>query len=414
MKKLISLIATFTITVMIVILSPTLQANNVTYSYITDLNQLPAVNGDLTEATNRNKTGKVTFGEKYNGYTIVIEHPNGATYILASSNKIPIELQLPGVNADNKLILESGVLFKGENGEQLIYYELQRAASSRPIDTNIFNDEDIEINGFRPYVIWNFTTGVYDLTDKLTAYAVHYAGTDRRAFVDILFNIDMDQLLMIELKWQYRYKNVLGGYTGWRTDQTKRYADEDVNATNFWHEYKKLLKLDYLFKFKSSVNMERFSQQTIQELNPTTNYKYNYTSKLNDYLNRINKPTVSPNDIFISNSSMWRVYLNTYSAGLYTGYEISDDIVLLDLMYIYKGEYFHPQIEDVEWIAVGGSSSEADDAGILPKISNWFEDFFEWLKDKFGTFATIISIGLGIIVVAAIFRFLNWIKKRLF
>src|SRR5690625_6092506 len=95
MKKLISLIATFTITVMIVILSPTLQANNVTYSYITDLNQLPAVNGDLTEATNRNKTGKVTFGEKYNGYTIVIEHPNGATYILRSEEHTS-ELQSRG------------------------------------------------------------------------------------------------------------------------------------------------------------------------------------------------------------------------------------------------------------------------------------------------------------------------------
>src|SRR5690554_7790212 len=75
-------------------------------------------------------------------------------------------------------------------------------------------------------------------------------------YTTLFRSIDMDQLLMIELKWQYRYKNVLGGYTGWRTDQTKRYADEEVNATNFWHEYKKLLKLDYLFKFKSSVNME--------------------------------------------------------------------------------------------------------------------------------------------------------------
>src|SRR5690554_7034908 len=57
-------------------------------------------------------------------------------------------------------------------------------------------------------------------------------------YTTLFRSIDMDQLLMIELKWQYRYKNVLGGYTGWRTDQTKRYADEEVNATNFWHEYK--------------------------------------------------------------------------------------------------------------------------------------------------------------------------------
>lgn len=412
MKKLISLITAITIAVMLVILSPTLHANTTVYSYITDLQQLPAVDGNLIDANNRSKTGKVTFNKTYNAHTIEIEHPNGATYILASSNKIPIDLQLPGVNIENELILESGVLFKGQNNEQLIYYELQKAASTNKLNTSVFEDEDWVINGFRPYVIWDFNTGEYDLTDKLALYAAYHEGNNRRAYVDIVFPIDIDQLLMIELNWLYRYINIFGGKTDWRFDSTKRYADEVVSGTNFWNEFKTWMFNVSLLYPKQVFDFSRYNQETISDLGfVTTSYKNNYVNKINKRLFSEDKTLVTVNDIFKDQYSVQRIYLNTYSAGLYTGYEIHDDIVIADLMYIYKGEYFHPQIEDVEWISVGG---ESVNVGIIPHLPDIISKFWIWLKEKFGKIATVIAIGLGIIVVAAIFRFISWIKKRLF
>lgn len=407
MKKILLLIISV-ITVASLSLSSMIIKADVSYSYIRDLTDMPVVSGKLEDSTNRSKTGKVSFTKKGNNYEVRILHPNGTNYVLSSSSSNPIAISLPGLTGERELILESGVLFAGENGEQLIYYEMQNPASSNKTNVNIFEDKDITLNGFRPYVIWNFATGKFDVTDKLTTYAAFYAGTSRRAFVDILFNIDLDKLLMIELKWEYRYKKLIGGWTDYRVDSTVRYEDEKVVATNFWNEYKKLLKYDYVFHFKSSFNPERFNQQTIQDLGEvSSSYKYNYTEKINKKLFKQNKPSISTEDLFGNSYSLQRVYLNTYSDGLYTDYEISDDIVLVDIMYLYKGEYFHPRIEDIDWTSVGGKGSDAEDHITKNPVFKFFEDFNKFLKDKFKQYAPLVW---AVIIITAIMLLLYVIK----
>ena len=97
-------------------------------------------------------------------------------------------------------------------------------------------------------------------------------------------------------------------------------------------------------------------------------------------------------------NSVQRIYLNTYSDGLYTNYEV-DDIVIVDLAYVYDGEYFHPQIHDIEWTSVGGKHNENE--GIMPGIIN---EFRSWLDDKFGWLKYPIIITIGIIALAFVVR----------
>src|SRR5690554_764398 len=392
--------------------SVAVSANSVSITYVQNLSNIPSVSGDLLAAKDRNKTGAVSFKERVSGHEVHVLHPNGTTYILATSGNNPMTIKLPGINDYANLLLDSGIFFKGDNGEKLIYYEFQNPASEIKSETSFFeaSEDEIKTYGFRPYIIWDIETGKYDVVDKLTLYAVFHAGTDRRAFTDIVFPMDIDQLLMINLKWKYRYEFKvfgIGTWTDWRDDYTIRYEDEHVSATNFWHEYKKLLKLDYLFR-PSSYNFERFNQQTIQDLGTVSDtYKYNYLNKVNKHLSSSNKDNVSVNDIFYGPKgySVQRIYLNTYSDGLYTNYEV-DDIVIVDLAYVYDGEYFHPQIHDIEWTSVGGKHNENE--GIMPGI---IDEFRSWLDDKFGWLKYPIIITIGIIALAFVVRIFGIVKK---
>lgn len=364
MKKIIALLF---ITLTGLITTVSVKADYVSISHVTDLNQIPHVTGDLMSAKDSSKVGYAKFVEKQNGHEVQIHHPNGTTYILSSSSNTPMPITLPGINDYANLLLNSGVLFRGSNGEKLLYYEFQNPANAIDTESSIFEatEEEIQKYGFRPYVIWDVETGIYDVTDKLTLYGIHHAGKDRRAYADIVFPMDIDSLLMIEMSWKYRYEMLWLGWTDWRYDYAVRYQDEKVKATNFWHEYKKVLFLDYWYKPSAWAywKPERFNTQTIQDLGQVNDrYKSDYITKLNKHRLKENKDAVSINDIFSGpkSYSVQRVYLNTYSAGFYTDYEV-DDVVIISLAYNYDGEYFAPVIEDVEWYFVGGKGNEDND-----------------------------------------------------
>lgn len=395
-----------------------LNLNNQNTSFVQELKDIPAVPGYFVEADNPEKVGQVTFIEANGGHNIIVKHPNGTNYVLASSSGNPTTVVLPNVNDyPGSLILNSGKFFKGQNGEKLLYYEFQKNASSKKLDQSIFEDNNIEINGIRPYVIWNVETGEYDATAKMTMYAAHYAGSNRRAFVDVVLPIDIDMLLSIELNWEYRYQMAGGlfGYTNWRYGHTVRYANEKLNATSFWNEFKNLLALDHVFK-PSFWNFERFSQQTITDLgNVTNDYKSDYVNKINNKLRKEKKDLVTIEDIFngIHGYSVQRIYLDTYDAGLYTGYQIADNIELIDIMYIYQGEYFHPVINDIDWIPVGGNTPGVN----LPNVGGTFIDkimaFLNWLTGKFSMLGYIIFGGVILIIVSSVVIVIKWIYRKL-
>lgn len=389
----------------------TLAADSISISYVQSLSDIPIVDGDLTKANDNNKVGKVTFITKTTGHQVNVQHPNGTKYILASSGNNPITIELPGINEYGTLILDSGIYFKGEDGKRYIYYEYQNPASDIEYEKSVFdltNQEFVE-QGFRPYVIWNVETGVYDIVDKLTLYAIFHAGSYRRAYADIVFPMDIDDLLMVNIKWNYRYIKPLGlGYTEWRNDNTIRYKDEIVTASNFWNEFKKWIKI-YPFFTSEYYSAERWNQETIQDLGVLDDtYKFNYVQKVNTHLINNNLDTVTTNDVFfgLDGYSAYRVYLNTYSAGFYTGYQI-EDIVLVDIAYIYKGEYFHPRITDIEWTAVGGSNRPESKT-----LIDYLNEFIKFLDTKFGWLKFPVLIIIGIIILAAINRL--WIRIRRF
>lgn len=416
MKKTILIITSFIITLALFFITPGIKADTVvSQAYVQSLVNIPNVTGELADLDNN---AAIEFTPKGNGHEVRVKHPNGTTYILASSSNQPLVITLPGADGSRDLILNSGILFNSSDNEQLIYYEFQNPAR-KEVHNNVFLDKDIELNGFRPNVIWNPANGEYDLTEKITSYGVHYAGTYRRAYVDILFDIDIDSLLMIELQWAYAYKGILGigGWTDWRTGHKTFYQDKTVDATSFWGEFRHSLDTAFQAVFWPSrfkENLKRFDQLEIEELtNPTQDYKFRYQDKLNNKLRADNKPIVNANDLFSGEYSLWRIYLDTYDSGLWADYKIHDDITLLDLMYVYKGEYFHPRIEDVLWTSVGGYGHEASDAGWLSKLdlSGLFTNFSSFLKDKFGWVWPVIIVIIVIIILVLIRRFWLWIKR---
>lgn len=412
MRKLINYITSATLLIMLLFTTMS-KAEAVNYTYITDLAKLPAVTGDLAQVNDSKKTGKVLFNEQQDGYGVNIEHPNGVTYILASSNGTPMTIQLPGLDDhDSHLILNSGVLFKGENDTNLIYYELQNPSRNNSnLVTNVFEDENITLNGFRPYVIWDYVNGIYDKTTQLTVYGKHFAGSNRRAYVDVVFPIDLDELLMIELKWSYRYKNLFGKWTDWNIDQVVRYKDEHVNATSFWNEFKRIFT-PFAALFPSTYDYSRFNQETIRDLGKVNStYKHNYTDAINKALNKQNKRPVTTNDLFSGEHSTYRIYLDTYDKGFYTDYEI-DDILLLDLMYIYQGEYYHPQIEDVDWTSVGGKNADNNwTTPEFPNIPEHIKNFNDWLKSKFKSAYIIVLVIIIVIAMTFVAAAIRWIRR---
>lgn len=414
MKKYIVLITTLILTISTFFLMPGVKANTGSNINISNLNELPEVTGRFEDGANRTKTGKVEFKKNGSLYEIKVKHPDGNTYTLTTLDENrPLPIELPySIESKGDLILESGIYFRNESGDKIIYYEFQNPSSSNKANTSILEDKDVSLNGARPHVMWNITQGIFDVNDKLTMIGVHYAGTDRRAYVDMYSNIDIDDILMIEFKWEYRYKKLFGGHTPWAVDNVTRYKDETVNATSLWHEYKRIFKFLYGGGFATMEWFklaERMNQETIQKLNyQTEEYKNNYVEKLNNRLSKDKLPPMNYGDLFDREYSIYRIYLDTYSKGLHTDYEINDNIVLVDIMYEYQGEYFHPIIEDIDWTGVGGKGSEAIDHE--PPFIKAAKGFLNWLKDTFGKFYTVAIIVIIIILIVLVLEILRFIR----
>ena len=84
-----------------------------------------------------------------------------------------------------------------------------------------FIDDIDNVKGFRPFVSMNLTDSTYVFTDKLKLYAAYQDGGNGRAFVDVLFPMELDDLLAIEMEYQFRWQQFWGlSYTPWETKKS--------------------------------------------------------------------------------------------------------------------------------------------------------------------------------------------------
>lgn len=308
---------------------------------VPDVNTLPLTTGNLSDAKDSSKVGYVYFNyDKDNLFD---------TYIIIQGVQYNIgKLELPGVQELNKEPLNPGIYWT-EGGNQYIYYEFQQQVSDKPISeqVSIFLDDPNNITGFRPFVQMNLTEKTYAFTDKLLLYAGFHDGGNGRAYADVLFPMDLDDLLSIDITYRQRWVGMWGlNKTGWTDQRVARYKDEVVHMNTTWNYIANLM-----VKGTYGIWQRLYDgwNETIQEITPITyDYTVAYTSKINAVRKNEGKKQLTINEVFNPDSSLYRIYLDTYYDGRYTGYEIADDIAIVDVMYQYNGEVYHVGYEDIK------------------------------------------------------------------
>lgn len=312
---------------------------------------IPSTTGTLANASNTASVGYVYFihneDNLFDTYVILA----GQTYILGT-------LELPGVTELNKLPLNPGIYWT-ENNKRNIYYEFQEPESVKPISEQFitFLDDPSQVKSFRPFVTMNLTDSTYTFTDKLTLYAGYYGGENGEAFADVVFPFELDQLLSITINYRYRWETlwgwpVIGGYGQWNDVIVNRYIDEVVDMRSTWQHVS-----SYLF---GGVLGGVYSQltgwnETIQQITANTLYKQDYTDNINIVRLAQGKTALTVNQIFPPGSDVYRVYLDTYNQPGYTGYQVDNNIIIMDVLYQVDGEiYFVPYTDITQGGSFGG------------------------------------------------------------
>lgn len=312
---------------------------------ITDFSNLPSTIGTLKDASDTSKVGRVYFS--YNSSNLF------DVYILLNGQQYNLGLiELPGVEELNKRPLSPGIYWTEDN-KRFIYYEFQDEASDVPIQEqlNAFIDDPEKITGFRPFVSMNLTDTTYTFTDKLQLYAGYYGGPNGEAYADVVFPFELDDLLSIEIMYSYRWQSLWGlNYTPWESTKITRYISESVDMRNTWQHIKWMFTPLGWYEFYAEEIPSWFTPNspTIQNVVITTDYKIKYLNNINKVRTSQGKSSLQMEQVFPTTADLYRVYLDTFNNGFYTGYEIRDEIIILDVMYKVDGEVYHVGYDGID------------------------------------------------------------------
>lgn len=387
---------------------------------ITDFNDLPVTSGYLKDAKNSTKVGYVNFTLHHDNIFDVKIRLNNQVYALGL-------LELPGVSELEKAPLDKGIYWT-ENGKKYIYYEFQKPVSEQPISEqlNIFLDDIEQVNGFRPFVTMNLTDSTYSFTDKLELYSGFYSGANGEAYADVVIPFDIDSLLSIQLRYDYRWEILWGlNYTNWETVTITRYIEERNSMRTTWQHLSWLFSPLGYYQLVAEEVPSWFAAGKLT-LNEVTNigesYKSDYLRLINNVRDKNDKELLTENDIFSDDSSVYRVYLQTYNDGRYTNYQIGGDIIVMDLMYEYQGEVYHVPYEDISndgsfggtGSGTTGGSGLGGDESNLEDFMNFLNGAKAWISNNWILLAIIplVIIGLPVlgILLSSVSFFNNSIK----
>lgn len=236
----------------------TTSAKDITY---TSINGLPTTRGNvITEISNTTNqdVGIATFTKKTSSnkiyYDIKIEY-NGKEYYITSN--LPV----------NSLVKNE---FKGYyytmevNGKinKFLYYDFISKNYEESQHVNIAIQQSLgqkEVQPFLSRVIWNLTTGEYEVRDKVNVYgATRWSKSKRAYFLDVVIDIPTDKLVLVELN--YRWNNIHWfGIRGKEFQDSFTYLFNDmvigynyygkpntINNKDLSEEYKKQITKAYL------------------------------------------------------------------------------------------------------------------------------------------------------------------------
>lgn len=380
---------------------------------IKDFNTLPTTSGTLTDAKDASMVGYVYFD--YNSANLF------DTYIMLNGQQYNIGMiELPGVVELNKEPLSPGIYYT-IGSTRYIYYEFLDNKSSVPLNEQslAFMDDPNQVKGFRPFVELNLTTGDYVFTDKLGLYTAYYDGPNGEAYADVVFPMDIDDVLAIEIEYQYRWQYLWNFYTDWKTIRQARVKDEVVDVRTAWQSWSSLI-----FSFGPSGTglysevASWFAQDTygITRLsNLDNNYRNQYLKTINDAQTNRGNSTLTMDQVFMPDSSVYRIFLNTYNDGRYTGYEIHDDIAIIYVTYQYKGEIYHVDYDDIDNVTGGGASDPFKDFENFMKMFNQFMNYIDKIdwNNAFVIGIAIVAVIIFLIILGPMVSLITLLFKAI-
>lgn len=359
-----------------------------------DFSLIPTTSGTLNDAKDASKVGYVYFD--YDSLNLF------DTYILLNGQQYNLGLiDLPGVKELNREPLSPGIYYTVGN-KRYIYYEFADNKSSIPIHEQAlaFIDDLNQVKGFRPFVELNLTDGDFVFTDKLGLYTAYYDGPNGEAYADVVFPMDIEDVLAIEIEYKYRWQYLWNFYTDWQTVRQARVKDEVVNVRTAWQSWSSLI-----FTFGPSgtglynevVSWFAPNSYGITELtNLDNNYRTKYLETINNAQIKRGNSTLTMDQVFMNDSSVYRIYLNTYNDGRYTGYQIHDDIAIIYVTYQYKGEIYHVDYEDIDNTTGGGTSDPFKD---FENFIAMFTDFMNFMSTINWNNTLVIAIAIVAVII---------------
>lgn len=344
-------------------------------------------------------------------------YKQGNTYILdfdipELNNSTLIVNQLPHVNINNFKRQDDEIYrmqyFTDYNNDRILFYEFEDEAE-------IKNQVDEGFNGFRPFVYYNIDTSEVEGVDSLFLPGVTHQNGDN-AYIDVLFPMQLDDLLEITINYQYRNRYGALGFGMWWGNWTEkevvRIKDAEEAKLKWWESLLKATvdpgNFTAVGGWIDLYKNDRGKAEHIENINRLANNSYK-----NDYIKKINKEIkeleidhdLVDTSIFGEDNSLYRIYMDNHYRFGATKYEIKDTAIM-NVKYIYKGEYYSVYEDDIVSIItkLKGKSQAENFLETLMEI-------FTWLGENTGTLITVGLVFIALILISPVISIITIIFK---
>ena len=287
-----------------------------------------------------------------------------------------------------------------KNGQREIFYWWQNDPSSGDIMLDL---ENKNIDGFRPFVTYNIDTGKLHGVKKLLIYGKTFLKNDF-GYADLLFPFDLDDLLQIRVQYT-TVSTQAYVHTSTKNWDLVRINGSTTQFGNYWDFWWRGITgdhastLQYLKQFVFGKNDIEQIKRVDSEYS-SSSAKKDYVKKINDRLIELGEKTVTENQLFKNENSMWRIALQKHHDPFQTKVSITE-VNVAEVLYVYKGEYFFVGQDDISSII-----KDAETGTDLDDIMNKFNDFIAWFKNNKGTLVIIFYVLIGLTIFGIISPFI--------
>ena len=245
------------------------------------------------------------------------------------------------------------------------------------------------------YVLWNLTTSQYNMVTSGTVYGYPYVTgngitTYNMMYVDFSIPWKIDDIISIELSYQYRYHYITGNYGENQTGSKTLFANAYTNVAMPW--WSKYVSISMYAVSRLQETASYFGYNQIQ--NVTSSYdltkKAAFVSFLNS--NADDDVTYTLNNVFPTGSTVAKVFIGQFDRFGSNGVE-PIDVVMMDIRWVTNGnEYSKPYPNQVIPNTPPVYPNDPVNPGNpLDTLLDWL---WEMLSSVYVIFVVIIAYGM--------------------